>query len=213
MVAFAPVRWLRVHGGCKTFAASRETAAERLHRGAGHEHADGRLRGLPETELKRRWPAPAWRLRRGAQGARLHLPGAGESATGQTPCGDDRRTGWPSAADRSAPDPPRPTGGARRLSAGSTALPEGGRMPMSTLTSTTSTCVGSPRVHELDRAVARAASVLREDRDRGLPACTPRSTDLRSTGSCLDSEPCRPRIRAISRGNRSVEIARDALFR
>ncbi len=46
-------------------------------------------------------------------------------------------------------------------------------MPMSTLTSTTSTRVGFPRVQDLHRSAARAASVLREDRDGGSPPRAP----------------------------------------
>jgi hypothetical protein len=44
--------------------------------------------------------------------------------------------------------------------------------PISTLTSTASTRVGSPRAHGLHRAAAHAASALRE-RDRSVPPQTP----------------------------------------
>jgi hypothetical protein len=49
---------------------------------------------------------------------------------------------------------------------------KGDRLPTSTLTSTSSTRVGCPRVHESRRA-ARAAFVPREDGDGGLPARAP----------------------------------------
>ena len=132
--ASPPFGGVRVLGGCKTAAAGSETAAKRLQRGARPD------------EHRRRWHAPPWvRCGRGTPCLALR-----KVPQGQTSLWTDRRTAWPSTVDRRAANQPSPldrAGAVRGLDC--TSL-KGGRMPRSAVTSTTSTRVGSLRVHDRD---------------------------------------------------------------